>query len=173
MLDSFSRAVLDADAQTAYVEGDRLARLRYFAASHQQRIIAVELIRQQANDIIAQAISAMVAENPDLIQRGGNCYPSRRMATCIRDGEFILRYVSYALLAGDGAILEQRCLEGLKQTYQTLGVPLSSAVAAIAEMKQATLAQLDVQLQDVDVSLKQPLLAEVADYFEMAMTALR
>ncbi|NMG57086.1 bleomycin hydrolase [Geitlerinema sp. P-1104] len=173
MLDSFSRAVLDADAQTAYVEGDRLARLRQFAASHKQRITAVELMRQQANDIIAQAISMMVAENPELIQQGGNCYPSRRMATCIRDGEFILRYVSYALLAGDGAILEQRCLEGLKETYQTLGVPLSSAVGAIAEMKAATLSQLDVQLQEADVSLTQPLLAEVADYFEIAIAALR
>lgn len=173
MLDSFSRAVLDAEAQTAYVEGDRLARLRQFAASHAQRITAVEVMRQQANDIVAQAIAAMVAENPELIQRGGNCYPSRRMATCIRDGEFILRYVSYALLAGDSAILKDRCLEGLKQTYQTLGVPLSSAVRAIVEMKTATLTQLDPVLSDVPADIKLAFVQEISEYFEIAIAALR
>ena len=173
MLDSFSRAVLDAEAQTTYVEGDRLARLRQFAASHTQRITAVEVMRQQANDIVAQAIAAMVAENPELIQRGGNCYPSRRMATCIRDGEFILRYVSYALLAGDSAILKDRCLEGLKQTYQTLGVPLSSAVRALVEMKTATLTQLDPVLSDSPVDVKLAFVQEISEYFEIAIAALR
>lgn len=173
MLDSFSRAVLDAEAQTAYVEGDRLTHLRQFAASHAQRITAVEVMRQQANEIVAQAITAMVAENPELIQRGGNCYPSRRMATCIRDGEFILRYVSYALLAGDSAILQDRCLEGLKQTYQTLGVPLSSAVRAIVEMKTATLAQLDPVFRDLAVDVKLAFVQEISEYFETAIAALR
>ena len=48
----------------------------------------------------------MICENPSLIASGGNCYTNRRMAACLRDGEIILRYISYALLAGDASVLD-------------------------------------------------------------------
>ena len=45
---------------------------------------------------------------------------NRKMAACLRDGEIILRYVTYALLTGDASVLKDRCLNGLKETYSAL-----------------------------------------------------
>jgi allophycocyanin beta subunit len=82
----------------------------------------------------------MICENTGLIQAGGNCYPNRRMAACLRDGEIVLRYISYALLAGDASVLDDRCLNGLKETYNSLGVPIGATVQSIQAMKEATAA---------------------------------
>lgn len=56
------------------------------------------------------------------------------MAACLRDAEIILRYISYALITGDGSILNDRCLNGLKETYSALGVPTGNTARAIAIM---------------------------------------
>lgn len=173
MLDVFSRAVQEADAQTTYVSSDRLLALRQFATSASDRLAAVNLLRQNASDLVATAIAAMMAENPDLIQRGGNCYPARRLASCVRDGEFILRYVTYALLAGDESILKERCLDGLKETYQSLGVPIFSAIRAIDEMQVAAVNLLNAHFADGDADTCKTLCAEVARYFQMSAAALR
>ncbi|OAB62162.1 hypothetical protein AY599_15575 [Leptolyngbya valderiana BDU 20041] len=172
MFDSFSRAVAEAEAQTTYVEPERLDRLRQFVAARRERLDAVSTIRQKAKSIVTRSVSSMVAENPHLIQEGGNCYPMSRMATCLRDGEFILRYISYALLAGDASVLDECCLYGLKETYDTLGVPRPSAIRAIAVMKNATLDALETALSDVDVSIAAALSAEVSHYFDRAAIAL-
>jgi phycoerythrin beta chain len=139
MLDAFSRAVVSADASTKCIGGEELASLRSFISQGNRRLDAVNAIASNASCMVSDAIAGMICENQGLIQAGGNCYPNRRMAACLRDGEIILRYVTYALLAGDASVLEDRCLNGLKETYSALGVPATSTVRAVQIMKaQAT-----------------------------------
>ncbi|MDB9514412.1 transposase [Kamptonema animale CS-326] len=71
---------------------------------HQERW--VKEVNCQVFSFAACAID--ICENQGLIQAGGNCYPNRRMAACLRDAEIILRYVTYALLAGDASVLDDR-----------------------------------------------------------------
>lgn len=118
----------------------------------------------------------MICENPGLIAPGGNCYTNRRMAACLRDGEIILRYVSYALLAGDPSVLEDRCLNGLKETYIALGVPTNSSVRAVSIMKAAAVAfitntasQRKMATADGDCSA---LASEVASYCDRVAAAI-
>ena len=117
MLDAFSRTVVSADAKGAAIGSEDLADLRKYVADANKRIDATLAITQNVSCIAADAVAGMVCENTGLTQPGGHCYPTRRMAACLRDGEIILRYVSYALLAGDPSVLEDRCLNGLKETY--------------------------------------------------------
>ena len=98
------------------------------------------------------------------------------MAACLRDGDIVLRYVTYAILAGDASILEDRCLNGLKETYAALGVPTGSASRAIAIMKAAAVAfvtntasQRKYELTSGDCSA---LAAEVASYFDRAIASI-
>ena len=140
MLDAFSRVVVNSDAKAAYVGGSDLQALKTFIADGNKRLDAVNSIVSNASCIVSDAVSGMICENPGLIAPGGNCYTNRRMAACLRDGEIILRYVSYALLAGDGSVLEDRCLNGLKETYIALGVPTNSSIRAVNIMKAAAVA---------------------------------
>nr|YP_010904233.1 phycoerythrin subunit b [Catenella fusiformis]WCH57484.1 phycoerythrin subunit b [Catenella fusiformis] len=140
MLDAFSRVVVNSDAKAAYVGGSDLQALRTFIADGNKRLDAVNSIVSNASCIVSDAVSGMICENPGLIASGGNCYTNRRMAACLRDGEIILRYISYALLAGDASVLEDRCLNGLKETYIALGVPTNSSVRAVSIMKASAVA---------------------------------
>nr|YP_009511621.1 phycoerythrin subunit b [Melanthalia intermedia]AXI97498.1 phycoerythrin subunit b [Melanthalia intermedia] len=140
MLDAFSRVVVTSDSTTTYVGGSDLEALKKFIADGNKRLDAVNAIVSNASCIVSDAVSGMICENPGLIATGGNCYTNRRMAACLRDGEIILRYISYALLAGDPSVLEDRCLNGLKETYIALGVPTNSSTRAVSIMKAASVA---------------------------------
>ena len=46
--------------------------------------------------------------------------------------DYFLRYASYALIADDVTILDERVLNGLDDTYKSLGVPTGPTVRSIA-----------------------------------------
>lgn len=176
MLDAFSRVVVNSDTKAAYVGGSDLQALKLFIADGNKRLDAVNVIVSNASCIVSDAVSGMICENPGLITPGGNCYTNRRMAACLRDGEIIIRYISYALLAGDPSVLEDRCLNGLKETYIALGVPASSNVRAVDIMKgsavafvnnTATLRKMAVASGDCS-----SLAAEAGSYFDRVNSAL-
>ena len=50
--------------------------------------------------------------------------------------DYYLRYVSYALIAGDTSVLDERVLQGLRETYNSLGVPIGPTVRGIQIMKE-------------------------------------
>jgi phycoerythrin beta chain len=185
MLDAFSRAVVSADAKTAPIGGGELAALRNYVAEGNKRLDAVNAITSNASCIVSDAVTGMICENTGLIQAGGNCYPNRRMAACLRDGEIVLRYISYALLAGDASVLDDRCLNGLKETYIALGVPLQSAGRAVAIMKASSTAHINETntsgTNPVETRFRKmetvkgdcsALVAEAASYFDRVIGAL-
>ncbi len=181
MLDAFSRAVVSADAKGAPIGANELVALRKYVADANKRIDATLAITQNVSCIAADAISGMVCENPGMTQPSGNCYPTRRMAACLRDGEIILRYVSYALLAGDPSILDDRCLNGLKETYMALGVPIANAVRAVEIMKVATVAimtetnsgrKMFEGINSGSGAECQEIAAEAASYFDRVISAI-
>lgn len=143
MLDAFSRGVLSADTKTATIGGAELGELKKFISDGNKRLDAVNAITSNASCIVSDAVAGMICENQGLIQAGGNCYPTRRMAACLRDGEIILRYITYALLAGDPSVLDDRCLNGLRETYQALGVPTGSTARAVQIMKASSVAHIN------------------------------
>nr|YP_010338799.1 R-phycoerythrin class I beta subunit [Glaucosphaera vacuolata]UNJ18749.1 R-phycoerythrin class I beta subunit [Glaucosphaera vacuolata] len=176
MLDAFSRVVVNSDSKTTYVGGSDLESLKNFISEGNKRLDAVNAIVSNASCIVSDAVSGMICENPSLIASGGNCYTNRRMAACLRDGEIILRYVTYALLAGDASVLEDRCLNGLKETYIALGVPLNSAIRAVGIMKEEAIAFITNTATDRKMSVTfgdcSALASEAAGYFDRVTAAL-
>ena len=140
MLDAFSKVITSADGKAAYVGGADLQALKKFVSEGNKRLDAVNAIVSNASCIVSDAVSGMICENPALISPSGNCYTNRRMAACLRDSEIILRYVSYSLLSGDSSVLEDRCLNGLKETYASLGVPTKGNLRAVDIMKKCSVA---------------------------------
>nr|YP_009398415.1 phycoerythrin subunit b [Lophocladia kuetzingii]ARW67601.1 phycoerythrin subunit b [Lophocladia kuetzingii] len=176
MLDAFSRVVVNSDSKAGYISGSDLQALKAFITEGNKRLDAVNYIVSNSSCIVSDAVSGMICENPGLITPGGNCYTNRRMAACLRDGEIILRYVSYSLLAGDSSVLEDRCLNGLKETYIALGVPSNSTVRAVNIMKSAAVAFINntapkrkADSIDGDCSA---LSSEVAGYFDRVVAAI-
>src|SRR4028119_2122572 len=140
MFDAFTKVVSQSDARGEFLAPGQLDALQATVRDGNKRIDAVNRITGNASSIVSNAARSLFAEQPQLIAPGGNAYTNRRMAACLRDMEIILRYVTYATFAGDASVLDDRCLNGLRETYQALGVPGGSVAAGVQKMKEAAIA---------------------------------
>ena len=171
MLDAFAKVVAQADARGEYISDSQLDALSAMVADSNKRIDTVNRITGNASAIVANAARALFAEQPQLIAPGGNAYTSRRMAACLRDMEIILRYVTYAIFTGDASVLDDRCLNGLRETYLALGTPGASVAVGVSKMKEAAIAiandRAGITQGDCNA-----LMAEVGTYFDRAASAV-
>ena len=176
MLDAFSRAVTGADASGSFVGGTDLDALKGFIADGNKRLDAVNFLAGNASCIVSDAIAGIVCESPGLTSPGGGVYTTRKMAACLRDGEIILRYITYATLTGDASVLQDRCLNGLKETYAALGVPTGNAARALGIMKAAAIAFVSNNASQRKMTVTSgdcaSLTAEVAGLFDAAIAAI-
>ncbi|NJM45141.1 MAG: phycocyanin subunit beta [Alkalinema sp. RU_4_3] len=171
MLDAFTKVVTQADNQGALVSAAQIDALMAMVKDGAKRTDVVNRITGSASAIVANAARALFDEQPQLIAPGGNAYTNRRVSACLRDMEIILRYVTYAIYLGDASVLEDRCLNGLRETYLALGVPGSSMANSVLKMKDAAVAIANDRngIQPGDCSA---LMAELTGYFDRAAAAV-
>jgi phycocyanin beta chain len=171
MLDAFTKVVAQADTRGEYVSDTQIDALKAMVAEGSKRMDAVNRITSNSSTIVANAARALFAEQPQLIAPGGNAYTNRRMAACLRDMEIVLRYVTYAAFTGDVSVLDDRCLNGLRETYVALGVPGSSVAGGISKMKEAAIAIAN-DSSGVTRGDCSALMAELGSYFDRAAAAV-
>nr|YP_010952177.1 phycocyanin beta subunit [Gloiopeltis furcata]WMP13846.1 phycocyanin beta subunit [Gloiopeltis furcata] len=171
MLDAFAKVVAQADARGEFLSNTQLDALEAMVAEGNKRLDVINKVNSNASAIVTNSARALFAEQPQLVQPGGNAYTSRRMAACLRDMEIVLRYVSYAMIAGDSSVLDDRCLNGLRETYQALGTPGTSVAVAIQKMKEASVA-LSNDVNGVTLGDCSALTAELGMYFDRAAVAV-
>ena len=171
MFDAFAKVVSQADERGAYLSTAKIDALNTKVADGNKRMDTVNRITSNSSAIVASAARELFAEQPQLIAPGGNAYTSCRMAACLRDGEIVLRYVTYALLAGDASVLDDRCLNGLRETYLALGTPGASVAVGVQKMKAAAIAVANDSngITSGDCS---NLIAELGAYFDKAAQAV-
>lgn len=171
MFDAFSRVVSQADSRGEFLSTEQLDALTQMVQDGNKRLDTVNRMTSNSSSIVTNAARGLFAEQPQLVQPGGNAYTNRRMAACLRDMEIILRYVTYATIAGDASVLEDRCLNGLRETYQALGVPGASVAAGVQKMKEEAvrIANDPNGITQGDCS---QLMSEVASYFDRAAAAV-
>jgi phycobilisome core component len=105
--------------------------LQDFLNTGAARVQVVALISSKATEIVKQSVSQLFQEQPELVLPGGNAYTTRRYNMYIRDMGYFLRYCSYALLTGDNSILDERLLAGLRETFNSLGIPLGPTARSV------------------------------------------
>ncbi|NJR37781.1 MAG: phycocyanin subunit beta [Leptolyngbyaceae cyanobacterium CSU_1_4] len=171
MLDAFAKVVSQADARGEYLSSSQLDALSAMVAEGNKRMDTVNRITSNSSTIVANAARSLFAEQPQLIAPGGNAYTSRRMAACLRDMEIILRYITYAMFAGDASILDDRCLNGLRETYQALGTPGSSVAVGVKKMKEAAIAIAN-DTNNITRGDCNSLMSELGSYFDKAASAV-
>jgi phycocyanin beta chain len=171
MLDAFAKVVSQADTRGDLISDAQIDALAKMVADGSKRLDAVNRITGSSSAIVANAARALFAEQPQLIAPGGNAYTHRRMAACLRDMSIVLRYITYAVFAGDASVLDDRCLNGLRETYLALGVPGASVAAGIGKMKDAAIAIANDR-NGVTQGDCSSLMAEIAGYFDRAAAAV-
>lgn len=171
MFDAFTKVVSQADARGAYLTGSEIDALSAMVAASNKRMDAVNRITSNSSTIVANAARSLFADQPQLIAPGGNAYTNRRMAACLRDMEIILRYVTYSIFSGDASVLEDRCLNGLRETYLALGTPGASVAVGVTKMKEAALAIVG-DTNGITPGDCSSLMSEIGTYFDRAAAAV-
>ena len=171
VLDAFAKVVSQADARGEYLSASQLDALSAMVADGNKRMDIVNRITSNSSAIVANAARDLFAEQPQLIAPGGNAYTNRRMAACLRDMEIILRYVTYAIFSGDASVLEDRCLNGLRETYLALGVPGASVSVGVKKMKDAAIAIAN-NTNGITYGDCSSLISELSGYFDKAAAAV-
>jgi phycocyanin beta chain len=171
MLDAFAKVVSQADARGEYINPSQLDALSAMVADGNKRMDIVNRITSNASTIVANAARGLFEEQPQLIAPGGNAYTNRRMAACLRDMEIILRYVTYAMFSGDASVLDDRCLNGLRETYLALGTPGASVAVGVQKMKDAAISIANDR-NNITQGDCSSLVAELSSYFDRAASAV-
>lgn len=137
MQDAITSAINTFDVQGRYLDEDAMEKLKNYFQSGTLRAKAATAISANAKSIITKSVAKSLMYT-DITAPGGNMYTCRRYAACIRDLDYYLRYATYAMLAGDPSILDERILNGLRETYNSLGVPIGATVRSLQAMKEVT-----------------------------------
>jgi phycobilisome core component len=142
MRDAVTTLIKNYDVTGRYFDRNAIDSLKSYFETGTARVQAAAAINSNAAAIVKQAGAKLFEDLPELIRPGGNAYTTRRFAACLRDMDYYLRYATYALVAGNMNVLDERVLQGLRETYNSLGVPIGSTVQGIQIMKDIVKAQV-------------------------------
>ena len=131
MRDAITGLIGQYDQLGRYLDRSAIDRIESYFDEAEVRVLAVEIINREASELVREASQRLFQADPELLLPGGNAYTTRRLAACLRDMDYFLRYASYSLIAGDSTILNERVLNGLDDTYKSLGVPTGPTVRSM------------------------------------------
>lgn len=156
MQDAITNVLNKYDLTGRYLDQRGITEIQQYFNTGMDRIKSVEFINSRASQLIKEASTQLYKEQPELLRPGGNSYTTRRYAACLRDLEYYLRYSSYALMAGNNNILNERVLNGLQDTYNSLGVPIAPTARSIKILQEITQKEI-CGIYDIDKELiRQP-----------------
>jgi len=156
-----SQVILQADDELRYPSSGELTNIKDFLQTGEQRVRIATTLAENEKKIVQEATKQLWQKRPDFISPGGNAYGERQRALCIRDFGWYLRLITYGVLAGDKGPIEQIGLIGVREMYNSLGVPVPGMVEAINSLKKASLNLL--QAEDAP---------EAAPYFDYIIQAM-
>jgi len=150
------------------LEKKEIDNIKEFINTSNSRLDAIISITNNSHAIAADAVTAMICENQDSLNSSNSVNTTNKMSVCLRDGEIIIRYVTYLLLTHEEKILYKSCLKDLKNTYLALGVPLVNAIRVIELIKDATISDIKstVDSEMNDKSFLNDLIKDTELYFQ-------
>nr|YP_009397552.1 allophycocyanin gamma subunit [Dipterosiphonia australica]ARW66738.1 allophycocyanin gamma subunit [Dipterosiphonia australica] len=134
-----TKVILDADNELRYPSIGELQGLQNYFCESEERLDIARIIRDKQQDIIKLASKAIFQIHPEYIAPGGNAEGARKRSLCLRDYGWYLRLVTYGVLSGDKEFVEQVGVIGVKEMYNSLGVPVLGMIDAIECLRNASL----------------------------------
>ena len=149
--------------------------IQEFVNTANTRLDAINSITNNSHAIAADAVTAMICENEDSLNSNNSINTTSKMSVCLRDGEIILRYVTYLLITNDESILEKSCLKDLKNTYLSLGVPIPNAIRVVELIRDATISDIKttMNLTAENKIIMSNLIKETRIYFQKIVNLLK
>ncbi len=165
MQDILSQVINHYDVIDRFLDEPAIALVTDFFQTGRLRVQVVAIINSNPVDIVRESARQLFEEIPELIQPGGNAYTTRRHSMYLRDMDYFLRYASYAILTGNSSVLDERLLAGLRDTFNSLGIPLGVTARSVQLMKE----RVQQKLSEAQLG-NSPFVAEPFDYIIHALS---
>jgi allophycocyanin-B len=156
-----SQVILKADDELRYPSSGELEGIKKFLKTGAQRVRIAETLASSENKIVDRASKDLFRLHPEYRSPGGNAYGQKQYNQCIRDLGWYLRLVTYGVLSGDKEPIEATGLIGVREMYNSLGVPVPGMVDSIRCLRDAAVALLSKE--DAD---------EATPYFDYIIQAM-
>ena len=172
---SNNNQILSTHRQLENISNKNIEYIKEYINTANSRLDAINSITKNSHAIAADAVTAMICENQDSINSKISIDTTNKMSVCLRDGEIILRIVTYLLISDDESVLTRSCLKELKNTYLALGVPLKNAIRVIELMRDATISDLKstVNTMKVEKGFLPDLISNTEFQFERVINLLK
>ncbi len=172
---SKNNQLLSTDRELKDISNSNIEDIKEFVDTANSRLDAIKSITTNSHAIAADAVTAMICENQDSVNSKISLDTTNKMSVCLRDGEIILRIVSYLLITDDESVLSKSCLKDLKNTYLALGVPLKNAIRVVELMRDATISDLKstVNSSTGDKGFLPELISNTDSQFERIISLLK
>lgn len=133
-----SQIILNADNELRYPTTGELQALQDYLKTGEERIKIILILRDKEKEIVQKASKSIFQIHPEYIAPGGNAEGARKRSLCLRDYGWYLRLITYGVLAGDKEAIEKIGVVGVREMYNSLGVPILGMIDAIECLKKAT-----------------------------------
>jgi allophycocyanin alpha subunit len=157
-----TKSIVNADAEARYLSPGELERIKSFVTSGEGRLRIAQTLTESRERIVKQAGDRLFQSRPDVVSPGGNAYGEEMTASCLRDMDYYLRLITYGVVSGDVASIEEIGLVGAKEMYKSLGTDIGAMAQSISEMKKVA-----VSMMSADDG------AETASYFDYVIGAMQ
>ena len=172
---SKNNQLLSTDRELKDISNRNIEDIKEFVDTANSRLDAIKSITSNSHAIAADAVTAMICENQDSVNSKISLDTTNKMSVCLRDGEIILRIVSYLLITDDESVLAKSCLKDLKNTYLALGVPLKNAIRVVELMRDGTISDLKSTVNSIpgDKGFLRELISNTDSQFERIINLLK
>jgi allophycocyanin-B len=140
-----SQIIVNADNELRYPSIGELQSIQDYLTTGENRLRLILSLRDKEKEIVQKASKLIFQIHPEYIAPGGNAEGARKRSLCLRDYGWYLRLITYGVLAGDKESIEQIGIVGVREMYNSLGVPILGMIDAIQSLKNATLELLEVE----------------------------
>jgi hypothetical protein len=136
-----------ADDRRVYLTDEELDLIQSQSPNPSKLIPIAQLLRDLATEIVNDARAQVLATFPTITQPGGGLYPAERAEACWRDFWHFLRCITYGIAGGSVEYTSDVGLHNMDLLYQELQVPLDAMVLGLQELKTASFARIEPNLQ--------------------------
>ena len=125
-----------SDRANRFLSSAELTQLQDFFNNGSLRISASQKLSENEQKIVDEGSKRFLSQCPNTPSNSGN---PQKTALCQRDQGWYIRLVSYCVLAGNAKPLEDIGLDGMRDMYVSLGVPLANLKMAMRNLKEVAM----------------------------------
>ena len=137
-----------ADNEGRYLTDEDVEQIVTVAPQLASSTAQAQFLRDNVQQIVAQARGDVLAAYPQITQPGGDLYPPARAEACWRDFWHFLRCITYAIAGRATDYTSEVGLGYMEQLYRELKVPLDAMVLGLEKLKFYSLQQFDEQQRE-------------------------